>query len=67
MAYHCKDCSYRGTRSGQMGECLACGSFNVVKRPMVLTEQAQPKKWRLVLLIALWCVLITMVIGKLIH
>jgi predicted ATP-dependent serine protease len=67
MAYHCKDCSYRGTKSGQMGECLACGSYNTVKRSMTFNEQPPPKKWRLVALFALWGVLITMVIGKLIH
>jgi hypothetical protein len=50
-----------------MGECLACGSYNTVQRSMTFNEQPAPKKWRLVLLFALWGVLIVMVIGKLVH
>lgn len=67
MAYLCKDCSYRGLKSGQLGECLACGSYNIVRRATTLKEQPQPTKWRLVLLIALWGFLIAMIIGKLVH
>ena len=32
MEYYCRDCSYRGNTSGQLGECPACGSFNMGKR-----------------------------------
>jgi DNA-directed RNA polymerase subunit RPC12/RpoP len=65
MKYFCKDCSYRGTSSGQDGGCLACGSFNLVK---VKREQEKPPgKLRLVLLIVLWAYLIGMIIWKLYH
>ncbi len=67
MAYFCKDCSYRGTKSGQLGECLACGSYNTTKRSITFKEQPQPTKWRLVILVALWGFLIAMVIGKLVN
>jgi predicted ATP-dependent serine protease len=67
MAYLCKDCSYRGTKSGHLGECLACGSYNTIKRSMSFKEQPQPTKWRLVALLVLWGFLITMIIGKLVH
>ena len=64
MAYYCNDCSYRGTRSGQAGECQACGSYNIT-RGQVREEKAPPSKVRLGLLVALWCYLIGMIIWKL--
>ena len=67
MAYHCKDCSYRGEKSGQLGECPACGSYNIVKRSSTLLEQPPPTKWRLVVLVLLWGGLIAMIIRKLSH
>ncbi len=67
MAYLCKDCSYRGKKSGQLGECPACGSYNIVKHTVALTEQPQPAKWRLVVLVLLWALLIAMIIGKLVR
>lgn len=67
MAYHCKDCSYRGEKSGQLGECPACGSYNIVKRSSTLKEQPPPTKWRLVVLVLLWGGLIAMIIRKLSH
>jgi predicted ATP-dependent serine protease len=67
MAYHCKDCSYRGQKSGQLGECPACGSYNIVKRSLEFEDQAPPAKWRVVVLVLLWGCLIAMIIGKLIH
>lgn len=67
MAYLCKDCSYRGTKSGQLGECLACGSYNISKHSMTFKEQPPPTKWRLVVLVALWGLLIAMIIEKLVH
>lgn len=66
MAYFCKDCSYRGVTSGQLGECPACGSYNMERRLVVKDEQQPPAKWRLQLLFTLWGVLIVMIIGKLI-
>jgi len=67
MAHHCKDCSYRGEKSGQLGECPACGSFNFVQRAAHVKEQPSAAKWRLVLLVVLWGSLIVMLIGKLSH
>lgn len=67
MAYLCKDCSYRGKKSGQLGECPACGSYNIVKHTVTLPEQAQPAKWRLVVLVLLWTLLIAIIIGKLVR
>ena len=64
MAYLCKDCSYRGIKSGQLGECPACGSRNLAKRTMTFKEQPRPTKWRLVVLVALWSFLIVLIIGK---
>ena len=65
MAYHCKDCSYRGKKSGQGGECPACGSFNIDKQPVVATKENTPKKWRLFVLVASWGVLLSMITWKL--
>ena len=67
MAYLCKDCSYRGTKSGQVGECPACGSHNLSKRTTTFREQPPPTKWRLVVLVALWGFLIALIIGKLVN
>lgn len=67
MTYHCKDCSYRGIKSGQLGECPACGSYNIVKHALTSKEQPPPAKWRLVALLLLWGYLIAMIIWKLIH
>jgi predicted ATP-dependent serine protease len=67
MTYHCNDCSYRGVKSGQLGECPACGSYNIVNRSLSLKEQAPPAKWRLVALLLLWGYLIATIIWKLIH
>ncbi len=67
MAYHCKDCSYRGDKSGQLGECPACGSYDIVKSSLNIKEQPSPAKWRLVVLVLLWGCLIAMIIGKLSH
>jgi predicted ATP-dependent serine protease len=66
MAYYCKDCSYRGKVSGQVGECPACGSFNLQK-DMKQEEKPTPAKWRLVVLVVLWGYLIALIIWKLVH
>jgi predicted ATP-dependent serine protease len=66
MAYYCKDCSYRGVTSGQLGECPACGSYNIVKRSLELEEKSPPAKWRLVVLVLLWIWLIALILRKLI-
>ena len=65
MAYICKDCSYRGVTSGQLGECPACGSYNMERR-LIIEKDEPPPRWRLQLLIVLWGVLIIMIVGKLI-
>ena len=67
MVYHCKDCSYRGDKSGPLGECPACGSYNIVNRAMAINERPAPAKWRLVVLVLLWGTLFAMVIWKLIR
>ena len=67
MAYFCTDCSYRGKVSGQVGECPACGSFNLVKRQTTVEAKPPPGKWRLVVLVLLWGYLIAMIIWKLNH
>jgi predicted ATP-dependent serine protease len=66
MTYFCNDCSYRGKKSGQGGECPACGSFNLVSSK-AQQEEPPPAKWRLVLLAVLWAYLIAMIIWKLLH
>lgn len=66
MTYFCNDCSYRGKKSGQGGECPACGSFNIVSGK-AQQEEPPPAKWRLVLLGVLWAYLIAMIIWKLLH
>jgi hypothetical protein len=65
MAFLCKDCSYRGRKSGQVGECPACGSFNIEKHAVVGTAKPAPGKWRIVVLVGLWGVLLTMITWKL--
>lgn len=66
MAYYCKDCSYRGVTSGQLGECPACGSYNVEQRSLPVREKAPPARWRLVVLATLWIIFIIMIVRKLI-
>ena len=66
MAYFCKDCSYRGKKSGQAGECPACGSFNLAKRRDIGREEAPPPRWRVVLVLLLWGILGTLVLSKII-
>jgi hypothetical protein len=64
MSYFCNDCSYRGTKSGQGGECLACGSFALSKGSPV-AEKKTPNKVRLLVLVALWAYLIGTIAWKL--
>ncbi|MDH4040443.1 MAG: hypothetical protein OEV88_07295 [Gammaproteobacteria bacterium] len=66
MNYTCKDCSYRGKTSGQDGSCLACGSFNLARKP-VPKENPRSGKVRITLLIGLWIYLIALIIWKLNH
>lgn len=66
MAYFCKACSYRGNKSGQLGECPACGSFDIIKHTTFSREQPPQPLWRLVLVIVLWVVLIAMIVWKLV-
>jgi hypothetical protein len=65
MIYSCKDCSYRGKRSGQDGSCLACGSFNLSRTPTQEEEPVKSGKLRVGLLIGLWAYLIGLIIWKL--
>lgn len=54
MAFHCKDCSYRGSKSGQLGECPGCGSYNIAQDTKALKKKKGSGQWRLALLILLW-------------
>lgn len=66
MAYHCKDCSYEGTKRSAGGHCPACGSADF--RLVNAVEQAgkkKPGKGSLVFLILLWGYLIAHVYWKL--
>ena len=67
MNYVCKDCSYRGSKSGQDGSCPACGSFNLSRTTGRETEAPKPGKLRLVLMVGLWVYLIGLIIWKLKH
>jgi hypothetical protein len=64
MIYSCKDCSYRGKKSGQDGSCLACGSHNLARMPNQ-EEPVKSGKLRISLLIGLWAYLIGLIIWKL--
>ncbi len=66
MNYTCKDCSYRGKKSGQDGSCPACGSFNLSSK---VRQEEAPKsgKLRVTLLVVLWVYLIGLIIWKLNH
>lgn len=64
MAFFCTDCSYRGTTSGQVGECPACGSFNLGKIGGKKKVEKH-NKIRLAILVALWTYLAALIIWKL--
>ena len=65
MTYICKDCSYRGKKSGQDGSCPACGSFNLGGVSPQKAEAPKTGKLRLGLLVGLWVYLIGLIIWKL--
>ena len=67
MAFICRDCSYRGMKSGQGGQCPACGSFNLKVQDAKPEEQEPPPRWRLALLASLWATLLLMIAWKLIN
>lgn len=69
MAYHCSDCSYRGKRGGPMGECPACGSFNLSLEGAQRADAvpATVSKFRMTLLVAVWAVFLGLLAWKLIH
>ena len=64
MSYFCNDCSYRGTKSGQVGECQACGSFNLSKQRHQVRKKP-PGKMRLAILATLWTYLLGTIVWKL--
>lgn len=51
--YHCQACSFQGRQFPQ-GVCPACGSAQI--RRIVEDEETQPspRRWSLVVLVALW-------------
>jgi predicted ATP-dependent serine protease len=64
MAYYCTDCSYRGVKSGQLGECPACGSFKITKA--AASKKKEPSsRIRLTILALLWTYLIALIAWKL--
>ena len=63
MAYYCTDCSYRGTTSGQVGECPACGSFKI-SRIGGKNKKEPHSKIRLAVLVGLWLYLTGLIIWK---
>ncbi len=69
MIYTCKDCSYRGKKSGQDGSCPACGSFNISLKSAAQESPGagKPGTLRMALLIGLWAYLIALIIWKLVH
>jgi hypothetical protein len=67
MNYICKDCSYRGNKSGQDGSCPACGSFKLSGQSAQETPAPKAGKLRLILLVGLWVYLIGLIIWKLNH
>ena len=67
MDYFCKDCSYRGKKSGQDGACPACGSFNISRQGAEQQTVRKNNKLRLVILVGLWVYLIGLIIWKLKH
>jgi hypothetical protein len=55
MAYHCKDCSYRGRQRGDLGGCPACGSFNIALAGAAAAPPPQPPgRRRMALLLISW-------------
>jgi predicted ATP-dependent serine protease len=67
MDYFCKDCSYRGKKSGQDGACPACGSFNISQQKLGQKTAPKNNRLRLTILIGLWVYLIGLIIWKLDH
>ena len=67
MAYICKKCSYRGKVSGQLGECPACGSFDVTMTLGQTEEKTKLKPWRLKLLWVLWGILAVVIVWKVVN
>ncbi|MCB1855644.1 MAG: hypothetical protein KDI05_12240 [Halieaceae bacterium] len=65
MSYFCKDCSYRGNKSGQDGACPACGSFNISRQAARAQSTPKYNRLRIVLLIGLWGYLIGLILWKL--
>lgn len=66
MAYICKACSYRGKKGGSMGECPACGSFDMVLEGAVQREEApRNNRLRLTLLAVTWTWFLGLVVWKL--
>jgi hypothetical protein len=60
MAYHCRDCSYKGKQSSAGGLCPACGSAKFERAAGVLTldNSEKPGNGSLIAVILLWGFLI---------
>lgn len=67
MAFICTDCSYRGLKSGQGGQCPACGSFRLQMQDARPEEPPKTPRWRLALLLVSWAALLILITRKLIN
>jgi predicted ATP-dependent serine protease len=67
MAFICMDCSYRGMKSGQGGQCPACGSFKLQIQNARPEEPPKTPLWRMALLVTSWATLLLMIAWKLIN
>jgi hypothetical protein len=65
MAYHCHDCSYKGTKRSAGGHCPACGSPNFRLQKSKNEAGKKSGKGSLLLLVLLWGYLIAHVYWKL--
>lgn len=66
MPFYCNDCTHRGVKTTNAGQCPACGSHNIAQRSFFVREpEKPPPKWRLPLLIVLWGYLLFSIAWKL--
>ena len=66
MAYHCRDCSYTGTKRSESGGCPACGSADFGRwGARAAARPAASSPLKLLMLVLLWVWLITEIYRKL--
>ncbi len=65
MTNACKDCSYRGSKSGPSGECPACGSFKFAPVNGQPVDEVKPgAKFQRIALVTSWTVLLFLILLK---